>query len=72
MSFLEDKIITRFGSPSNITTDDEKEFWFHIFVNLLLQLWNCLIPFNQLLPAKKWLSKVKQQELNEYHQEGGQ
>jgi len=44
MSFLEDQIITRFGSPTKITTDNAKDFS-SLACQILLQIWNCVVSF---------------------------
>lgn len=54
MEFLEDKILTRFGIPTEITTDNAKLSVPRI-VDILFQSWQCFVSFIKLLPTRKWI-----------------
>ena len=54
MSFFEDKIITRFGTPTKITTDNAKKFSSLSTSNFFFD-YGIVVSFVKLLPLEKWV-----------------
>jgi hypothetical protein len=63
MDFLEDKIITRFGVPAKITTDNAKAFSSTETFLILFQIWHYLVPFINYYPQGNGLAESSNKNL---------
>jgi hypothetical protein len=58
IDFLEDNILSRFGCPRKIVTDNAQAFQIHGYDRLLPEVQYRSRPFHCLLPSGKWASRI--------------
>jgi hypothetical protein len=68
IKFLETNILSRFGCPRKIITDNANNIQIKEDGGVLQQISDYFRTLYCLLPSRKWISRVFQQESGQYHQ----